>query len=104
MERDRPGDITDREVTVQLEVRSTRVTDRGAPERDDRPLLHVEEIVALEMLVPLLRAGLDAGGLDLDLGVRLLGIVRAVDPAGVFREPATNLGEDVARDELHCRV
>jgi hypothetical protein len=53
------------------------------------------------MLVPLLRVGLDARGLDLDLGARLLRVVRDLDPAGEVDEPAANLGQDVPGDELH---
>jgi len=49
LERDRPGDAADREVTVNPVLTLAVLGDRGAPERELREPLDVEEVGAAEM-------------------------------------------------------
>ena len=100
------GDALDGEVAGDPVVLGVDLLDRGGGEGDLRVGLHVEEVVALEVAVAVGVAGVDAGGLDGQLQVRV-GRVLGVEVAGAVElvERAADLGDHgVAGDEADPAV
>src|SRR5690606_35138623 len=64
VEVDRAGHILDRQLTGEHKRVPAVRLDAGAPVREGRVLLDVQEVAALQVRVPLSVAGGDAGGLD----------------------------------------
>src|SRR6266545_5663390 len=82
IERHGPGDVPDREVAHELEGGTAYRSQLGTLEPDLGEPFDSEEVVALQVVVAHLHAGLDAGYVDLHFGVGILGLLRDLDRAG----------------------
>src|SRR4051794_29727276 len=97
VQRDLAGGAPDGQIAADPELVARllgRALHPSAPERDRGVVLHVQEVGRAEVLVPLVRPGIDARGLDLGLDPRTIGIPLVDgDGAGYLAEPPLHRGD-----------
>jgi hypothetical protein len=105
-ELDLAGDTTDRQITHGNVLFAPTVLDLPALEVDFGVVLHIQEVGASQMVVPLLVVGKDAAGIDRELDGRPGGIVFVDDEIdGVLLEAPPHVGDPkVAHPEPDLRV
>lgn len=87
---DGPRHVTDGEQAGAAPPAMCDVVHIAALETDGRVPSHVKPISAPQMIVAILESRFDAGGVDLQFGVRLFGGFRDVDPPGEPLKGAAN--------------